>query len=265
MQPKESQMKKMNEQRISVVVNTYNAERLLKRVLESVKDFDEIVVCDMESTDATVEIARQQGAKVVTFPKGNYNIVEPARQFAIDSASNEWVLVVDADELVTTELHEYLYAKVKEDDCPAGLFVPRKDFFMNRLFDYPDYQLRFLRKSLCHWPPTIHSTPDIDGPIGYLPKERKELAFIHLADDTISMRLKKTDLYTDNEVKKRLCKHCGTVDLVVSPLWRFVRSYFFKGGITRGKAGFINAVLYAFYKFITVAKIIENDRRNDIR
>ena len=59
MQPKVSQMKKNDGQQISVVINTYNAERLLKRVLESVKDFDEIVVCDMESTDATVEIARQ--------------------------------------------------------------------------------------------------------------------------------------------------------------------------------------------------------------
>ena len=251
--------------KISVVINTYNAERLLEKVLESVKGFDEIVVCDMESTDNTVEIAKRHGAKVVTFPKGNYNIVEPARQFAIESASNEWVLVVDADELVTPELHDYLYAKVKETDCPTGLFVPRKDFFMNRQFDYPDYQLRFVRRSLCHWPPNIHSTPVIDGQIGYLPKKRKELAFIHLADDTISMRLKKTDLYTDNEVEKRRGKRCGTVDLVLSPLWRFVRSYFFKGGITRGKAGFINAVLYAFYKFITVAKIIEDDRRNVIR
>ena len=53
-------MKKNDGQQISVVINTYNAERLLKRVLESVKDFDEIVVCDMESTDATVEIAMQQ-------------------------------------------------------------------------------------------------------------------------------------------------------------------------------------------------------------
>lgn len=253
------------DKKISVVINTYNAERLLKKVLESVKDFDEIVVCDMESTDATVEIACQHGAKVVTFPKGNYNIVEPARQFAIDSAANEWVLVVDADELVTPELHDYLYAKVKETDCPAGLFVPRKNFFMNRLFEYPDYQLRFVRKSRCHWPPTIHSCPVIDGSVGYLPKKRKELAFIHLADDTVSMRLKKTDLYTDNEVKKRLGKHCGMVDLMASPLWRFIRSYFFKGGIRKGRAGFINSVFDAFYKFVIVAKIIEYNRQNDIR
>ena len=54
--------------RISVVINTYNAEKFLAQVLESVKDFDEVVVCDMESTDRTLEIARQYGCKIVTFP-----------------------------------------------------------------------------------------------------------------------------------------------------------------------------------------------------
>lgn len=258
-------MKKNDGQQISVVINTYNAERLLKRVLESVKDFDEIVVCDMESTDATVEIAKQQGAKVVTFPKADHKSAEPARTFAIQSAQSPWVLVVDADELVTPELRDYLYSRISQPDCPAGLYIPRKDYFMQRLFDYPDYQLRFFIKEGTTWPPYVHTFPQVNGPLGYLPKERKELAFIHLADDTISMRLKKTDLYTDNEVKKRFGKHYGATALLVSPLWRFIRSYFFKGGIRRGKAGFINSVLYAFYKFITVAKIIEYNQRNDIR
>lgn len=88
-------------QHISVVINTYNAEEHLKAVLEAVKDFDEIVICDMESTDQTLDIARSYNCKIITFPKGNLRIVEPARQFAIDKASSPWVLVVDADEVVT--------------------------------------------------------------------------------------------------------------------------------------------------------------------
>ena len=86
----------MSEVRISVVINTYNARQHLAKVLESVKDFDEVVVCDMESTDDTVAIAEQYGCKVVTFPKGNHTCCEPARTFAIQSASNPWVFVVDA-------------------------------------------------------------------------------------------------------------------------------------------------------------------------
>lgn len=76
------------QQNISIVINTYNAEQYLARVLETVKDFDEIVVCDMESTDKTLKIAEQYGCKIVVFPKRNYNICEPARNFAIQSASS---------------------------------------------------------------------------------------------------------------------------------------------------------------------------------
>ena len=201
----------------------------------------------------------------MTFPKADHKSAEPARTFAIQSASSPWVLVVDADELVTPQLREYLYKRIAEPDCPAGLYIPRKNYFMERLFDYPDYQLRFFIKEGTEWPPYVHTFPKVNGPLGHLPKERDELAFIHLADDTISMRLRKTDLYTDNEVEKRSGKRVTPVDLVVSPLWRFIRSYFFKGGIRRGMAGFINAVLYSFYKFVTLAKIIEHQRRNDIR
>ena len=79
--------------KISVAINTYNSAKYLPEVLDSLKGFDEVVVCDMESTDDTVDIALAHGCRVVTFPKGNINICEPARNTAIRSASNEWVLV----------------------------------------------------------------------------------------------------------------------------------------------------------------------------
>ena len=65
--------------KISVVINTYNAERHLLQVINAAKGFDEIVVCDMESTDNTLAIAKSMGCRVVTFEKKDYNIVEPAQ------------------------------------------------------------------------------------------------------------------------------------------------------------------------------------------
>ena len=102
----------MNQQ-ISVVINTYNAEKYLARVLETASSFDEVVVCDMESTDGTVAIAQRYGCKVVSFPKANHKSAEPARTFAIQSASSDWVLVVDADELIPQALHDYLHDFVR--------------------------------------------------------------------------------------------------------------------------------------------------------
>ena len=112
-----------NSPQISVVINTYNAERHLEAVLRSVKDFDEILVCDMQSTDRTVDIARQHGCRIVTFEKKHYTIVEPARQFAIDQARCPWVLVLDADELVSPALKDYLYAHIRRPHCAAGLTI----------------------------------------------------------------------------------------------------------------------------------------------
>lgn len=90
--------------KISVVIQTYNSEQFLERVLNSVKEFDEIVVCDMYSTDRTIEIARKFDCKIVYHKKTDF--CEPARNFAIHSATYDWVLVVDSDEIVPADLKD---------------------------------------------------------------------------------------------------------------------------------------------------------------
>jgi glycosyltransferase involved in cell wall biosynthesis len=123
----------MNEEnKISVVINTWNAEQHLRKVLESVKGFDEVLVCDMESTDSTLEIAREYGCRIVTFPKEGHTIVEPAREFAIHEAIHKWVLVIDADEVVTPQLKDYLYSQISQSQGPTGIAIPRKNYFMGR-------------------------------------------------------------------------------------------------------------------------------------
>ena len=93
--------------KISVVINTLNEEKNLPRVLASVKKLaDEIVVVDMESNDKTREIARKAGARVFKHKRMGY--VEPARNFAIGKAKSEWILILDADELVTETLAKKL-------------------------------------------------------------------------------------------------------------------------------------------------------------
>src|SRR3989344_2370341 len=92
--------------KISVVINTLNEEKNIERVIKSTSWADEIIVCDMYSTDRTVEFARKSGAKIVFHKKLNY--VEPARNFAISKASNEWVLILDSDEEIPSTLSEKL-------------------------------------------------------------------------------------------------------------------------------------------------------------
>ena len=245
---------------ISVVINTYNAERHLERVLKSLQDFDEVLVCDMDSTDSTLNIAQQYGCRIVRFPKSDHKIVEPAREFAIHEARYEWVLVVDADELVPKVLHDYLYEQIARSECPDAIAIPRKNYFMGRFLHsaYPDYILRFFRKDACHWPTTIHSKPHIEGTIYYIPQDCKELAFEHLANDSVSDILRKSDIYSDYEITRRQHKKYGIGALLGRPLFRFLKSYIIKRGFLDGRPGLIHALLDAAYQFDIVAKLMES-------
>ncbi|MDO5383780.1 MAG: glycosyltransferase family 2 protein [Rikenellaceae bacterium] len=173
--------------KISVVINTFNSDRFLDQCLRSVEKFDEIVLCDMHSTDGTIAIAEKYGCRIVYHERTG--IVEPARNYAIAQAENEWVLVLDSDEVVPDALREYLYrfAETAEQRGYAALKMARKNYFLGRFMhgDYPDYIIRLIRKSKTYWPETIHARPVIDGGIFAIPSRRRELAVEHLANESV--------------------------------------------------------------------------------
>ncbi|MBQ9214123.1 MAG: glycosyltransferase family 2 protein [Bacteroidales bacterium] len=249
----------MMKDKISVVINTYNAERHLEKVLQAAKNFDEVVVCDMESTDHTVEIAQQYGCKVVTFPKKNYVSAEPARNFAIQSASSYWVLVVDADEIITDDLRKYLYDRIKDEKCPAGLYIPRKNYIMNKFLkqSYPDPQLRFFKREGTDWPEYVHTFPKVDGVVDKIPPEKMELALIHISD-TIYDQINKINNYTENEIIKRKDEKISLLRIFVKCTARFFKAYVIKGGFRLGITGLVQAINTANYKFYTMVKIWES-------
>lgn len=225
--------------------------------MESLKSFDEIIVCDMYSSDDTLNIAKTYGATIVMHePCG---IVEPARAFAVGQAAQDWVLVVDSDEVIPEALKNYLYQTIASENCPDALYLPRKNYFMNRFMKaaFPDYQLRFFRKNAFKsWPVAIHSRPEIAGNIRKIP-EKESLAIIHLEENRITDWISKMNRYTDRELDRRKSKRKNVFGLLFQPFYRFFFIYFIKGGFRDGKAGLIYAMMQAGYKFFTHAKIIE--------
>ena len=106
--------------KISVVINTFNSDRFLNQCLRSVEKFDEIVLCDMHSTDGTIAIAEKYGCRIVYHERTG--IVEPARNYAIAQAENEWVLVLDSDEVVPDALRNTCAGSPKR---PSSGATPR--------------------------------------------------------------------------------------------------------------------------------------------
>lgn len=245
--------------KISVVIHTYNSEKFLRRVLESVKLFDEIVLWDMHSTDNTLNIAKEYGCKIFECKK--YSCVEPVRNVGIQSASNKWVLVVDSDEVIPEALRLYLYEQIKREDCPKCIRIPRKNYFMGKFMhgSYPDHITRFLDKEESCWPKTIQSCPIINGKVETIPARRKDLAIVHLINGSIALRLRKLNVYTDMEVVRRKDEKYSVFLLFIKSFCRFLKPYILEGGFRDGKAGFINAVINSMYKFITISKLWENN------
>lgn len=244
---------------ISVIINTYNDSAHLEKVLDSVKHFDEIVVCDMESTDDTVDIARRRGVRVVTFPRGNHTCCEPARNFAIHQARHEWVFVVDADEIVPDALRRFLYRYVNGRNPACGLYIPRRNYIMDRFrrAAYPDYQLRFFRTEAVDWPPYVHSEPVVTGPVGKIPANKMSLALIHIPVP-VEVMLHRLNAYTTAELKKNNRQKVSLASLTVKPLGIFLNAYIVKGGFRYGVPGFIAASHQAVYSLYCQAKIYED-------
>lgn len=243
---------------ISAIVQTYNAERHLDKCLEALKGFDEILVVDMESTDRTREIALRHGARFVVKPRGEHRITEAYRDFAIHEAKYDWVIVVDSDEIVTPALRDYLYAEIGRDPSPRAILIPIKNYFMGKWMRcyYPDYILRFFNRRGAHWPYEIHSRPSHEGPEVKIPARRTDLAFIHLANESVGATFSKMNSYTDSEAVRREAGY-KPLKLLYEPPFRFFKTYILKGGWREGWPGFIHAVHDSIYRFAILAKIHE--------
>ena len=160
--------------KLSVAIATYNEERNIGKCLDSVKDWvDEIIVVDGSSTDKTREIARSYGAKVIKTT--NKPIFHINKNIAIDACQGEWILQLDADEIVPPEMRQEILEIVnhQKSEQPAGYWLKRRNYFLGRYLkkggQYPDPVIRFFRKGKGILPAKdVHEQVTINGEVGWL-------------------------------------------------------------------------------------------------
>lgn len=253
-----------NTPKISVLINTLNEEKNLPYALRSVKPWaDEIVVVDMYSTDRTVEIARDFGARVYFFERTGY--VEPARKFAVDKATNEWILVLDADELVPLPLSQKL-REIALFDLADVVSIPWSNHLLGASLSgtgwgpTQDRHLRFFKRGVLGFSSKIHSrfVPQPEARLYKLPYS-PGYAVVHFNYVDITHFIEKLNRYTTVEALEAFDKKrtISPSRALLITLLEFANRYFRRGGFRDGWRGFYLAGLMAAYRWIMYAKLTQ--------
>lgn len=274
----------MNELKIpiSLIIPCKNEESNLARCLKSVPWVGETFVVDSQSTDRTIEIAEEFGAQVVQF---NYNGGWPKKKnWALENLpfSNEWVLILDADECLPPEAEEEIRSIVTNPaDKHVGYWINRRYFFMGKALKhayFPNWNLRLFKHKLGRYEKITDLTTDsgdheihehvvVQGTTGKL-----KSIMDHHAFPTIESFVEKHNRYSnweaivENEQKEKadLIQHDGVKlkrklrmvfrKLPFRPTLRFLYVYIWQKGILDGWAGYVFARLHGQYEFLTIAK-----------
>jgi glycosyltransferase involved in cell wall biosynthesis len=253
--------------KISVVLTTHNEAKNIERCLDSVQSFaDEIVVVDGESTDETVALAKKYKAKVIeTTNKENFHI---NKQMAMDVATGDLVLQIDADEVIDAQLAGFIQKVANTDEDSeysktAAWWVKRKNLFMGTFLkkggQYPDPAIRLYWNGKARLPQKdVHEYMHVDGQVGWA-----EGDMLHYGTPTFADYLRKFNTYTSFKAQQlfdagvKITFLNSLKFLIWLPLSTWFLIFFRHKGFIDGVPGFIFAVFSGFHHFIAYLKLWE--------
>ena len=243
--------------KLSIILAAYNEEKNIKRCLESVKWADEIIIVDGQSTDKTVAIAKKYTAKI--FSRENPLMFHKNKQLAIEKATGDWILYLDADEEVSQALKKEVLEAITSQEI-NGFWLPRKNIIFGKWIRYsgwwPDEQLRLFRNGKAFLPcQSVHEQPELKGEAGHL-----KTPLIHYNYRTVSQFIDKLNhLYTENDKNIFLAekKKFHWLDAFRFPTAEFLKRFFKEKGYKDGLHGLVLSLLQAFSALVLFAKVWE--------
>jgi glycosyltransferase involved in cell wall biosynthesis len=252
---------------LSVVLITQNEETNLPGTLESVMPLvhdgrGEIIVVDSGSTDRTLDIARSFGAKIFSEPWKGF---AAQKNSAIDKASCEWVLQLDADETPESGLVSEIASALGGNPPLQGFWIPRKNLFLGRWIRhggfYPDPKLRLIRRGAGKFDEYgAHPTIRLTGPTG-----RFEHALVHNAYPTLRGYIDHMNSYSSSGAELAVAKghrRFSLLNIVARPLLTFIYNYFIRLGFLDGREGLLLHLYHAVYVSWKYSKTWELARKN---
>lgn len=187
----------MNKASLSIAIATYNEAERLEKCLRAVSWADEVVIVDGQSDDNTVALAKKLGAKIISTT--NKSIFHINKQMAIDACKSDWILQLDADEIVSPALKKEIQdilSKPTKDIIENGFAINRQNFFLTKFLkkggQYPDPVFRLYKREQGRLPClSVHEQTVINPPVGLLKND-----LLHYADTDFSRYLTRNNRYT---------------------------------------------------------------------
>jgi len=232
---------------LSACIITFNEADRIEACLRSLGFCDELLVVDSHSSDGTRERASALGARVIARDWPGYR---SQKQFAVDAAAHDWVLCVDADEVVSAALRDEIVAlKERGFTDAAGYSVPRITDYFGRFLRhgnaYPDRLVRLFDRRRGGWVgEEIHENTRVTGRVRRLSGHLEHFSYRSLGD-----HLNRMQRYADLMAQALYARgrRCGLLPVLLNPQWRFVRGYLLRLGFLDGWRGLVFALIEAGY------------------
>ena len=240
---------------LSAVLITRNAAAVLEACLESLAFAEEIVVVDSSSSDATAEIARSHGARVIQKEWLGFG---RQKQFAVEQAQHDWVLCLDADERVSPRLAQSIREALARPASPVYR-MPRRNRFLGRWLShgegYPDWSPRLFNRLNARWSDDlVHEKVLYAVTPGTLQGD-----LMHDSSDDLSAYLERQNRYTTLAARQAFeqGRSAGMLQLMFSPVVRFIKFYVLRLGFLDGLPGLMHISIGCMNSYLKYAKLIE--------
>lgn len=239
---------------LTAMVMTHNEEKRIGACLERLAWADEMLVVDSFSTDRSVELAEAAGARVL-----RHEFVDFSSQinWGFEQAKGDWILLIDADELVTPELRDSIRKTLADGPRFEIYEVVRDAFFLERPMRASSWSNdripRLFERGRVSYSGSVHQSVNVDGrQVGVLDGK-----LLHHTYESIEHYFEKIQTYTSFGARDAFLagKKCGIPLIFLNSFWRFFHNYFFRGEILDGRMGLLSSGLAATYSFMKYAKL----------
>lgn len=244
---------------ISATIITLNEEENIKKAIESLDGLvDEIIVVDCGSKDKTLAFAKELGATVFIREFDNF---ASQKNWAAMKAQNEWILSLDADEIISDQLAEEIKIAIKNEDF-SGYLIPRRNFILGAEIKHsrwsPDVHIWLWRKDKGRWMGDVHEEVKVFGKVGLLKGSK-----IHNSHKSVSEFMEANDQYSNLEAQILFKKGISFSfwKMIKLMLFEFLVRFFYKRGFLDGWRGFVLSYLMAIYQLMVAIKLWELDKQ----